>query len=148
MKVLVLGIGNSLLSDDGVGIAVAREIKDRVGDVDIAESNTVGIPLLEHISGYDKVVFIDSTAAKDVPIGAVREFSLEEIEKSCPFVSHGINLPLTIEFGRKCGEAVPENVKVYGVGTKDTATFSENCTTEVSKAIPQIADYIIRREFT
>ena len=147
MKVLVLGIGNSLLSDDGVGIVVAREIKDRVEDVDIAESNTVGIPLLEHISGYDKVILIDSTTRMDVPVGTVREFSLEDIQKSYPSMSHVINLPLTIEFGRKCGEAIPEDVKIYGVGIRDAATFSESCTAEVNEAIPRIADYIIQREF-
>ncbi len=147
MKVLVLGIGNSLLSDDGVGIRVAREIKNRINNVDLAEANTAGLSLLDYMSGYDKVIFIDSTTRKDIPAGTVRKFSMEEIEKSYPFISHGINLPLTIEFGKRCGEDVPADIKIYGIGTKDTTTFSENCTGEVEKAIPGIVDCIIENEF-
>ena len=115
MKTLVIGIGNTLLSDDGVGIVVARKIGERIESVDIAEANTVGIPLLEYISGYDKVIFIDSATMKDIPTGTVQEFSLEEIKKSCPFMTHGVNLPLTIEFGRRCGENIPKEIKVYGI---------------------------------
>ena len=146
MRTLVVGIGNTLLSDDGVGMIVAREIKERVGSVDVAESNTVGLPLLEDIAGYEKVVFIDS-AGDGMDAGQVRRFDLEEIRKSCPFASHGINLPLTIELGRKCGEDVPKELSIYGIGTTDTNTFSEECTDEVRKAIPGIVDYIIDMEF-
>jgi len=147
MRTLVIGIGNTLLSDDGVGIVVAKRIRERIESVDIAEVNTVGIPLLDYISGYDKVIFIDSATMKDIPTGTVQEFSLEEIKKSYPFMTHGVNLPLTIEFGKRCGEDVPADIKIYGIGTRDTTTFSENCTGEVEKAIPGIVDYIIENEF-
>lgn len=147
MKTLILGVGNTLLSDDGVGIRVVRKMKERIGNVDIAEVNTAGISLLDHIRGYYKVVIIDSVVNKDIPPGTIQEFSVNEIEKSYPFLSHGINLPLAIEFGKRCGEDIPRNIKIYGIGTKDTTTFSETCTSEVEEAISGIVDYIIKKEF-
>lgn len=148
MKVLVLGIGNTLLSDDGVGIRAAKEIKKRIADVDIAEINTGGISVLDHIRGYDKVVIIDSVMSEDIPPGTIREFAITEIEKSYPFLSHGINLPIAIEFGRQCGEDIPADIKIYGIGTCDTTTFKESCTREVEEAIPEAVEYIIKREFS
>lgn len=147
MKTLILGIGNTLLSDDGVGIRVAREIKERIGTVDVAEINTTGISVLDYIRGYDKVVILDSVI-EGITAGTVQEFSLEEIEKSNPFLSHGINLPLAIEFGRQCGEDIPRDIKIYGIGTKDTTTFSESCTEEVAEAIPGAVECIIDKEFS
>lgn len=148
MSVLVLGIGNTILSDDGVGIKVAREIKKRIGDIDLAEINTIGISVLDHIRGYNKVVIIDSVINEDISPGTIREFSIVEIEKSHPFLSHGINLPLAIEFGRQCGEDIPRDIKIYGIGTKDTTTFNESCTKEVEESIPKIVEYIIDKEFS
>ncbi len=147
MRVLVLGIGNTILSDDGVGVRVAREIEGRIRGVDVAESDTLGIGVLDHIRGYDKVIFIDSLIDRKVPPGAVREFSITEIEKSYPFLSHGINLPAAVELGRMCGEDVPRDIRIYGIGTQDTTTFGENCTSEVEEAIPGIVAHIVEKEF-
>ena len=146
MKTLVLGIGNTLLSDDGVGIKAARKIKERVESIDFAEAATSGIALLDYIRGYDKVVIIDSTN-EGLPVGEVREFSLGQIEKSYPFLSHGINLPVAIELGKRCGEHIPKEIKIYGIGTKDTTTFKEEFSPEVEEAFPKVVEYIIEREF-
>lgn len=158
MKALVLGIGNPILSDDGVGIKIAREIKKCIGNVDVAEINARGISILDYIRGYNKVIIIDSVyparkglsngvKSQDIPPGTIKEFNIKVIEKSYPFLSHGINIPLAIEFGKQCGEDIPEIIKIYGIGTKDTTTFSESCTKEVEEAIPNIVDYIINKEF-
>lgn len=147
MKILILGTGNTFLSDDGVGIRVVQEIKKRLKDIDVAETNSAGISILDYIRGYDKVVIIDSVISESIPPGSVKEFSIDQIEKSYPFLSHGINLPLAIEFGKRCGEDIPHEITIYGIGTKDTATFKEGCTPEVEKAIPGIVEYIIKKEF-
>ncbi|MBE3050465.1 hydrogenase maturation protease, partial [Candidatus Bathyarchaeota archaeon] len=58
---LVLGVGNPILSDDGVGIHVARELKKReMPGVDVEELAASGLELLDVVRGYDKVVIIDA----------------------------------------------------------------------------------------
>ncbi len=61
MRTLVLGLGNEILSDDGVGILAARRVRELVGDdVHVAEACVATIDLLSLMSGYDRVVIIDS----------------------------------------------------------------------------------------
>ncbi|MDY6959769.1 MAG: hydrogenase maturation protease, partial [Halobacteriota archaeon] len=67
MRTLVFGIGNPILSDDGVGIYVAREIKKRLSsdisqfkDVDVEEGSVGGLKLLDTILGYERVILIDA----------------------------------------------------------------------------------------
>ena len=69
MKTIVLGIGNLILSDDGVGIHVARELKKRIKnkDITIDEAFTGGMNLLDLMIGYDKAIIIDAVKAGGEP---------------------------------------------------------------------------------
>ncbi len=65
MKTIVLGIGNPILQDDGVGIHVINELRQHLKDsrviVDIAY--TGGMNLLDLIRGFDKVILIDAVTS-------------------------------------------------------------------------------------
>lgn len=65
MKTLVLGMGNPILCDDGVGIRVARVLleKPQLPDVTIEEFSLAGMDLLELLSGYDRAIIIDAIEA-------------------------------------------------------------------------------------
>jgi len=57
MKTIVIGLGNPILSDDGVGVKVAYEVEDRLGDkipknVTITEASVGGLRLMELLEGY------------------------------------------------------------------------------------------------
>ena len=68
MRRLVLGIGNTIMGDDGVGIYVARMVKDRTrsqADLQFKELGVSGFNLVEEILGYDEVIIVDSYASTD-----------------------------------------------------------------------------------
>ncbi|MFC1927886.1 hydrogenase maturation protease, partial [Chloroflexota bacterium] len=66
MKALVLGIGNPILSDDGVGIKVAREVEKNLNDpqITVSEASAAGLSLLDSILGYDRVIIVDAIQTK------------------------------------------------------------------------------------
>jgi hydrogenase maturation protease len=65
VKILVLGVGNPILSDDGVGIHVARELKKRKAKgIDVEELAASGLEFLDVVRGYDKVIIIDAIQTK------------------------------------------------------------------------------------
>ena len=69
-RTLVLGLGNDILSDDGVGLQVARRVGELIGDrADVAEASVATIDLLPLMSGYDRVVIIDAFLSPDLPPG-------------------------------------------------------------------------------
>lgn len=62
-SVLVLGIGNTLFADDGVGVLVAQEIANRfAGDarITVCDGGTIGLALLPDIEDHEHLIVVDS----------------------------------------------------------------------------------------
>jgi len=73
MKTLILGVGNFLLKDEGVGIHVihALEKEPLPPDVNLIDGGTGGLHLLGWLQGYDRIIMIDA-ALDDNPPGTMR----------------------------------------------------------------------------
>ena len=63
-KKLILGIGNLLMGDEGIGIHIAKHLQKHVDipDVDIVDGGTGGLHLLEYFMKYDPVIIVDAAA--------------------------------------------------------------------------------------
>ena len=60
MNTLILGIGNLILTDDGVGIKIAQRLKEERPELEVVETGEAGLTLLDLITGYDRLIIIDS----------------------------------------------------------------------------------------
>ncbi len=58
MNTLILGVGNPILTDDGVGIKIARKLKEENPGLEVTETSEVGIALLDLAVGYDKIIIM------------------------------------------------------------------------------------------
>ena len=146
MKALVLGIGNPILSDDGVGIRVAHEVGENLNDpqVAVSETSAAGLTLLDSMLGYDKVIIIDAIQTKEGKAGQIYRMKPEDFSSAKRLSSpHQINLVTALELGRMLNLAMPREISVFAVEAKDTDTFSEKCTPEVEKAIPEVAKMVL-----
>ena len=79
-RVLVLGVGNLLMGDEGVGIHAVRELMKRPlpPHVNVVDGGTAGLDLLHLMEGYSRVVIIDAVEAGEEP-GAILRFTPEDI---------------------------------------------------------------------
>src|SRR5512136_2090495 len=146
MKTLVLGIGNSILSDDGVGIHVAHEVANQLNDpqVTVSETNTTGLGLLDSVVGYDKGIIIDAIQTERGQVGQIYRMKTEDFSLTKHLSSpHQVNLATALELGKMLGLAVPEKITVFAVEAKDITNFSEKCTPEVEKAIPEVVRMVL-----
>ena len=147
MKTLILGLGNPILSDDGVGIKIARGIKERRPEVEVVETCEAGIALLDHIAGYDKLVIIDSIKTGQGKPGELYKVKPEGFKPATDLsLSHGVDIATAFEVGERLGCGMPQAVSIYAVEVKDNLTFAEECTEEVEKTIPLITKQIIEEE--
>ncbi len=147
MKTIVLGIGNLILSDDGVGIRVAQEIKGRNEALDVAEESGVGIAILDHIVGYDRLIIIDSIKTAGGVPGDVYKLQVSDLSSSMDLTpSHGMNIATTLLLGEGMGYDMPAVVRIYAIEIADNSTFQEGCTEEIERMIPAIAQEIIQEE--
>jgi hydrogenase maturation protease len=148
VKVLVLGVGNPILSDDGVGIHVARELKKReMPGVDVEELAASGLELLDVVRGYDKVVIIDAIQTTKGRPGELHILEEKDFEKSIHGSSpHGINIATALALGRKLvPNEMPKEVVFFAVEAEDLVNVSEKLTPKVAKALPSIVEKV-RRE--
>jgi len=144
---LILGVGNPILTDDGVGIKIAQKIKEGNPRLEVVETSEAGIALLDLIAGYDKLIIIDSIKTEREKPGQVYKLKLEDLKPTMDFSSsHGIGIATAFELGQRLGYRMPKFVSIYAVEIKDNSTFAEQCTKEVEEKIPFIAKQIIEEE--
>jgi hydrogenase maturation protease len=147
MKTLILGVGNSILTDDGVGIKIARELKERKPELEVIETSEAGIALLDFIVGYDKLIIIDSIKTEKGKPGELYRLGMEALKPAANLSSsHGIDIATAYEIGQGLGYKMPKYISIYAVEIEDNTTFGEECTGEVEGRIPFIAEQIIGEE--
>lgn len=147
MKTLILGVGNSILTDDGVGIKIAHKLKEGNPELEVMETSEAGIALLELIAGYDKLIIIDSIRTEKGEPGELYKLGLEALKPAVNLSSsHGIDIATAYEIGQGMGYRMPEHVSIYAVEIEDNTTFGEECTPEVEDRIPFIVRQIAEEE--
>jgi hydrogenase maturation protease len=146
-KILILGIGNPLLSDDGAGICVAARLKGELDrpDVTVLETSTAGLSLLDFLTGYDKAIIIDAIQTVGGTPGQIYKLTPEAFDTAEHITSpHGIDFRTALELGKKLGFRLPEEIIIYAIEAADISTFSEKCTPPVRKAVSVCASMILQ----
>jgi len=143
----IIGLGNELLSDDGVGIRVLRALRARLphDNVTFEELSIGGLQLLDYITGCERCMIIDAVATNKHPPGTTYRFV--QTADSNPVTltsSHQIDLAQVMTLATVMGGDLPRTLIVYGIEAGDLMTFHDGCTGEVSRAIPTLVETICR----
>ena len=147
MNTLILGLGNLILTDDGVGIKIARKLKEENPELEVIETSEAGMAILDHIAGYDKLIIIDSIKTERGKPGELHKLELEDLKPAKDFPSsHGLDIATAFQLGQRLGYRMPNFISIYAVDIRDNSTFGEECTQEVEERIPFITKQIIEEE--
>jgi hydrogenase maturation protease len=142
---LILGLGNPILSDDGAGPAVARELEVRLDtrEVTIVEASLGGLDLLDLMVGYDRVIIIDAIKTEAGRPGRIYRLDPHALTTTRYAASpHDVNLTTALELGKKLGLSLPSKIDIFAIEVEDTEHFGETCTPAVAAAIPACAAMI------
>lgn len=144
---LILGIGNTILTDDGVGVYAARRAADLLAPgepVAVTETENGGLELVEIIAGYARLVLIDAIVLPEPP-GTVVHRRLEDFGITRHvYGAHGFDLPTAVELGRRLGASMPTEVHIVGISVEDPYTVSEEMTPAVAASVEGAADLALR----
>jgi hydrogenase maturation protease len=141
----IIGLGNELLSDDGVGIRVVEELKKRrfTRPVVFEELAIGGLELLDYLVGFEECMIVDAIASGKEPAGTLFRFVQSPDDEPLKLASsHQIDLGQVLSLARLLGARLPERVTVYGVEVTDTTTFREGLTEDVARAVPGLVNMI------
>jgi hydrogenase maturation protease len=154
MKTLVVGLGNPILGDDGVGWKIAEAVKQRLpslpafhskseeSPVEVVCLSLGGIGLMEHLIGYDRAIIIDSFIADMEDVGSILVRKLNDLPNYSAFhitSTHDTSLQNAIQLGREMGAQLPEEVIVVGVAIQRIHDFGETLSTPVAEAVQPAA---------
>jgi hydrogenase maturation protease len=143
-----LGLGNPILTDDGIGIHVVRQVAARCAheDVAYAEASVGGLRLLEVIAGYERLILVDAIQTPGGKPGTIYRLRPGAVRASLHSGStHDVSLPGALALGRKMGLTLPgdEDIVIIAIETENVLTFGEACTPTVAAAIPRAMEAVL-----
>ncbi len=144
-KILVIGLGNSILSDDAIGLHVAEQVRLRgPAGVEVVQSETAGYALLELMTGYERVILVDAIMFRDVEPATIVRIEPTDLRTSLRIRSvHEIDLMAVLTLGRALEIPMPSEVVVFGIQAADARTFSMTLTPALEAVVPIAATTIL-----
>jgi hydrogenase maturation protease len=140
-RLLLLGLGNDILTDDAVGLRVVHELRRSLAghtSIDIRETTEMGLALLDFITGYRVVVIVDSIQTGRVAPGFLRELDAASLNQLTGRTPHFVGVSETLALGRQLGLAMPEQVKIFAIEVEDPFTLGTAMTPALQAALPGI----------
>jgi hydrogenase maturation protease len=136
-ETLVLGLGNILMGDEGVGIAAVKQFDNTFGtDIEVLDGGTGGFHLLSLFSSFKTVIIVDAAFDENPPgtISVVEPRYSEEFPKALS--SHDIGLKDLIETASILGQ-LPRIILIT-ITVKDFREVSTQLSAEVEASIPEV----------
>jgi len=161
-RTVVIGVGNPILSDDSVGIRIARAVQDALVDeargvtgagargaagtdeVEVTEVYAGGLRLMETLAGYDRAFLIDAVETGDGPPGTVHRFARQDL-RALRNVSgvHDTSLGMALQVADRLSIPLPTDIRIWGVEIAEGMEFGEELTPAVAAAVPRVVDDVL-----
>ena len=144
-RVLLLGLGNDILTDDAIGLRVAKEVQRELPThpgLDIRQTTEMGLALLDFITGYRTVVIVDSIQTGKSPPGHLHELDAAALKQLTGRTPHFVGVSETLALGRQLGLAMPEQVKIFAIEVEDPFTVGTALTQALQTALPTVVSRI------
>jgi hydrogenase maturation protease len=139
-KTLVLGLGNPILTDDGIAFYLIDllEKENKNENFEFQKSSLSGMHNLELMFDFEKVVIIDAIMLGN-EIGKVYKLGLDDIERTLHTSSHDLGFRTVIDIGYKYyKERMPKKFVIFGIEVKEVKTFSEKLTPSLENLLDDI----------
>jgi len=140
-KILVLGIGNDILTDDGIGPKLIGDLRkmDYPADITFKTASVGGLEMLEMISGFSRVFLIDAIRTRNGKPGNVYFLPAEDFSETQNLTNlHDINFLTALDLGNKLNYQIPGEIMIIAVEIVEDLEFSEELSPVLKKRYPEI----------
>ncbi len=152
MKTLIIGLGNPILTDDGVGVKVAYAIEDELSsketdNITVTEASVGGLRLMEMMVGYDRVILVDAMIKKNGKPGTIHKLTIDDLRDISPTQhsasSHDTTLVTALDMGHQLGMPLPKEIVIYAIEVENVLDFNDQPTAAVAAAIPRATKAVL-----
>jgi len=145
-RTLILGVGNILLGDEGVGIHAVRELEETAlpPHVDLIDGGTAGLDLLDLMRGYERVIIIDAVEAGAEP-GTIFRFTPEEVAsqpQALPLSLHQAEILEVLQLAAFVGRPLPPIV-IYGI-QPEVMDWSTELSSALRASMAKLVDAVLK----
>lgn len=140
-SILILGIGNDILTDDGIGPRLVKDLdKGRLPpDISFGEATLGGMELLDMVKDFDEVIFIDALKTGMNKPGTVLRFEPVDFEETLHLSNiHDIDFLTALELGKRTGMKIPGKITIIAVEIVEDRVFSNGFSPEIKIIYPDI----------
>ena len=140
-RVVVIGLGNPLLTDDAVGVRAAELLTEALAGsgVDVLQSSWGGMRFIDLLAGYDLAIVVDAIEWQKGPPGTIYRLTTDEAIPTTRAVSyHDLSLGTALALGRVLDIPLPRETVFFAVEAMDTHNFGEHLTPPVEAALPEL----------
>lgn len=147
-QIVILGLGNPILTDDAVGLKVIEKLREILKDnplngVEVLASTRAGFELIDMLQGFKHAIIVDAVQLENPEPGKVIKLGLEDVKGNTRLNSiHEITLVTAFELAGKLGIPMPETVDIYAIEAGDVFTLSEEMNPEVAEIVEPLAKEI------
>ena len=145
--VVVVGLGNDIASDDGVGIRVAGELRTQLAahpEIEVVALPWAGFALLDVLRGRRRAVLVDCLVSGRHAPGTIVRLDPADIAGSVRLNSfHDIDYGTALDLGRAMGWKMPNDVAIWAVEAANATDFGEALSPGVAAAVAETVDQII-----
>jgi hydrogenase maturation protease len=154
-QILVVGLGNPILGDDGIGWRVAEAVEAAIlekglnnQNVEVACYSLGGLSLMEHLIGYDQAIIVDAVQTANGRPGQLYDLHLDDIPNLSAghlTAAHDTSLQTALKVGQEMGASLPLAIRVVGIEAEKVYDFSETLSPEVAASIPGAVQLVLKQ---
>ena len=144
-KILILGLGNEILSDDGIGPRLVKDLakKNNEENIEFATSCCGGLEIMGCIHGYMKVIFIDAIRTLNGNPGNIFHFVPADFSETSNLSNlHDINFITALHLGEILELDLPSDLHIIAVEIIEDREFSERLTPNMEIIYPEILEKV------
>lgn len=146
-KILVLGIGNDILTDDGIGPKLVRDLgkMDVPGKVTFNTASVGGLELLETVSGYTRIFIVDAIRTQGGRPGNVYFLSPDDFRQTMHISNlHDISFLTALKLGNKLDYELPSEIMIIAVEIAEDLEFGETLSPALQKQYPGVLSKVYK----
>lgn len=146
---IIIGLGNPILLDDGIGCALADFIADRISansGITVLSTSLSPIRLMDEIAGNDNLIIIDSITTGTCNPGTLHVLNAQ-VEDRHPVSVHHFTFEGMNRIGAALGLRMPNKVNIYGIEILRPEEYGSGLSPALRDRIPQMANEILSMEF-